>query len=73
MSGGYEHGKIIIKQPGLSLPLGTMIELKIPNCYTTINLHDKFYVIQEGKVIDVWAYWSDRLSWKKSVVLVYLN
>jgi D-serine deaminase-like pyridoxal phosphate-dependent protein len=51
---GDEHGKIIINQPGISLPLGTEIELMIPHCDPSINLHDKFYVIQNDKVIDVW-------------------
>jgi NOL1/NOP2/fmu family ribosome biogenesis protein/23S rRNA U2552 (ribose-2'-O)-methylase RlmE/FtsJ len=32
-----------------------MIELQIPHCDPTINLHDKFYVIQNDKVIDVAA------------------
>jgi D-serine deaminase-like pyridoxal phosphate-dependent protein len=51
---GDEHGKIVINQSCISLPLATMIELQIPHCDPTINLHDKFYVIQNDKVIDVW-------------------
>ena len=48
---GDEHGKVI----GENLPaVGDVIEMIVPHCDPTINLHDKFYVVENDIVIDIW-------------------
>lgn len=48
---GDEHGKVT----GESLPeIGDVIEMIVPHCDPTINLHDKFYVVENDIVVDVW-------------------
>ena len=48
---GDEHGKIT----GKNLPVvGEVIEMIVPHCDPTINLHDKFYITENDIVIDVW-------------------
>ncbi len=51
---GDEHGKITAL-PGGTLPQnGDVLELIVPHCDPTINLHDKFHIIQNGHVVDTW-------------------
>lgn len=51
---GDEHGKITPIN-GAKLPKsGDVIELIVPHCDPTINLFDKFYIIENGIVVDVW-------------------
>ncbi|WP_017219705.1 DSD1 family PLP-dependent enzyme [Moritella dasanensis] len=48
---GDEHGKV----SGDNLPnVGGMIEMIVPHCDPTINLHDKFYVVEDDIVVEVW-------------------
>ncbi len=48
---GDEHGKVT----GSSLPVvGDLIEMIVPHCDPTINLFDKFYVIENDVVVDIW-------------------
>jgi D-serine deaminase-like pyridoxal phosphate-dependent protein len=48
---GDEHGKIT----GRSLPnIGDVIEMIVPHCDPTINLHDKFYLTENDIVVDIW-------------------
>ena len=48
---GDEHGKIT----GKYLPnIGEVIEMVVPHCDPTINLHDKFYVTENDIVVDIW-------------------
>lgn len=52
---GDEHGKIESANSSSLLPkLGEVLELVIPHCDPTINLFDKFYIIENDVVIDVW-------------------
>lgn len=52
---GDEHGKIERANVKTLLPkLGDVLELRISHCDPTINLFDKFYIIENDTVIDVW-------------------
>ncbi|MCX5878718.1 MAG: DSD1 family PLP-dependent enzyme, partial [Deltaproteobacteria bacterium] len=51
---GDEYGKISFAQEVDVSPLGSVLELIVSHCDPTINLFDRFYVAQNGKVIDVW-------------------
>ena len=51
---GDEHGKIY-HPPDASKPsLGEIIELLLPHCDPTINLHDCIWVTRKNNVIDRW-------------------
>ncbi len=51
---GDEHGKITALN-NTSLPTnGDVIELIVPHCDPTINLFDKFYIVEDDVVIDAW-------------------
>lgn len=48
---GDEHGRVT----GEHLPdVGEVIEIIVPHCDPTINLHDKFYVVENDIVVDIW-------------------
>ncbi len=50
---GDEHGKLTFAN-GNPLALGDKIELIPSHCDTTINLHDRYYVTRDGRVVAVW-------------------
>lgn len=51
---GDEHGKITADK-GCELPKnGDVLELIVPHCDPTINLYDKFYIVNNGVVEDTW-------------------
>ena len=47
-----EHGKLFF--PGEKPALGERIELCLPHCDPTINLHDEIHVIDHGKLVGRW-------------------
>lgn len=51
---GDEYGRIRYEESAGTPRLGSIIELIVSHCDPTINLFDRFYVTQNGKVIDVW-------------------
>lgn len=51
---GDEHGKITTDKD-CELPRnGEVLELIVPHCDPTINLYDKFYIVNNGVVEDIW-------------------
>ena len=51
---GDEHGKLTLT-PGTAKPaLGELVELSVSHCDPTINLFDRFHVVQAGVVVDCW-------------------
>lgn len=51
---GDEHGKITADK-NYELPKnGEVLELIVPHCDPTINLYDKFYIVDNGVVEDIW-------------------
>ncbi len=51
---GDEHGKITA-DANVALPKnGEVLELIVPHCDPTINLYDKFYIVDNGVVKDIW-------------------
>ncbi len=51
---GDEHGKITTVA-GTKLPLcGEVLELIVPHCDPTINLFDRFFIVENNRVVDVW-------------------
>jgi D-serine deaminase-like pyridoxal phosphate-dependent protein len=51
---GDEHGKITAETHCQLPENGDLLELVVPHCDPTINLYDKFYIVKNGMVVDVW-------------------
>lgn len=51
---GDEHGKITADNECELPKNGEVLELIVPHCDPTINLYDKFYMINNGVVEDIW-------------------
>tara|TARA_B100000686_G_C16798316_1_gene984072 strand:- start:1301 stop:2446 length:1146 start_codon:yes stop_codon:yes gene_type:complete len=51
---GDEHGKIILGQTNSFLKPGDLIELIVPHCDPTINLHDYYYCVRGDTLVDIW-------------------
>jgi D-serine deaminase-like pyridoxal phosphate-dependent protein len=49
-----EEHTVFDVDPDCGLELGQRVELLPSYCPTTINLHDVYYVVQDGVVIDIW-------------------
>ncbi len=49
-----EHGHLLCETGEPRLKVGDKVELYPSHICTTINLHDKMYVVQEDEVADVW-------------------
>jgi len=52
--GGDEHGKLLFEQPRGDIRVGDKFELVPSHCDTTINLHDIYYVVRDGRLEDIW-------------------
>ena len=48
-----EHGNMTA-DPSVTLKPGDKIELLPTHCCTTVNLHDQYYAVRNGRVEDVW-------------------
>lgn len=51
---GDEHGMIHFSGENKKLKVGDLVELVVSHCDPTVNLFDKFYVIRNGRVADIW-------------------
>ena len=51
---GDEHGKITVLDKTKLPSNGDVLELIVPHCDPTINLFDKFFIVEDGAVVDVW-------------------
>lgn len=50
-----EHGKIEFASPNTDLKVGDKIELFVSHGCTTINLHDRYYGVRDGRLEAVWS------------------
>ncbi|MBI3987329.1 MAG: DSD1 family PLP-dependent enzyme [Lentisphaerae bacterium] len=51
---GDEHGKIVCAAGAPKPALGSRVELVVSHCDPTVNCFDRYYVIRQGRVVDVW-------------------
>jgi D-serine deaminase-like pyridoxal phosphate-dependent protein len=51
---GDEHGIVQTTHGALGLDLGDRVELQPSHCDTTVNLYDRYVVVKDGMVPDVW-------------------
>lgn len=54
MFAGDEYGKLIFDGPRHDVRVGDVIELVPSHCDTTVNLHDVYWVVRDGRLEDVW-------------------
>ena len=50
-----EHGEIALSGPARELRVGDKIELIPGHGCTTVNLYDRFHVMRDGRLADIWA------------------
>jgi D-serine deaminase-like pyridoxal phosphate-dependent protein len=51
---GDEDGKITADKHCKLPKNGDVLELIVPHCDPTINLYDKFYIVNNGVIEDIW-------------------
>lgn len=51
---GDEHGGIKLSEGAARPKLGDLVLLVAPHCDPTVNLHDRFHVVQGETLIDIW-------------------
>lgn len=50
-----EHARLEALDPAaVSLRPGDRLRLLPTHCCTTVNLHDRYYVVREGRLVDIW-------------------
>lgn len=49
-----EHGSLQV-EPGVTLQVGERVELLPSHVCTTVNLHDWYYVLRDGALVEAWA------------------
>jgi 3-hydroxy-D-aspartate aldolase len=50
-----EHGTIALLSPETNIPLGTRLKLIPSHCDPTVNLHDQYICVRNGRVEAIWA------------------
>lgn len=51
---GDEHGAVRFAAGTNRPPLGGLINFVAPHCDPTVNLHDRFHVMKDGRLVDIW-------------------
>jgi D-serine deaminase-like pyridoxal phosphate-dependent protein len=51
---GDEHGALLVSDGTQRPAIGDLITLVAPHCDPTVNLHDRFHVIQGERLVDIW-------------------
>jgi D-serine deaminase-like pyridoxal phosphate-dependent protein len=51
---GDEMGRVVLADPTARLSVGTRIACIVPHCDPNVNLFDRYLVVEDGKLVDVW-------------------
>ena len=51
---GDEHGALRFAEGAARPQLGDLVTLVAPHCDPTVNLHDRFHLVQDGRLVDIW-------------------
>jgi 3-hydroxy-D-aspartate aldolase len=51
---GDEHGGLRFDAGATRPPVGELVTLVAPHCDPTVNLHDWFHVMRDGRLVDIW-------------------
>lgn len=49
-----EHGKVEFSSPNADIKIGSKLEFVVSHGCTTINLHDRYYALRDGRIEAVW-------------------
>ena len=49
-----EHGEVAVSGPAEELRVGDKIELVPRHGCTTVNLYERFHVVEDGRLVDLW-------------------
>jgi D-serine deaminase-like pyridoxal phosphate-dependent protein len=49
-----EHGIVDVNPQVISPVVGARVEIIPSHCCTTVNLHDRYYVVRNGHLVDIW-------------------
>ena len=49
-----EHGRCDVEQGPCDLKLGDQVWLLPTHCCTTVNLHDRYWCVRDGRLMDTW-------------------
>jgi D-serine deaminase-like pyridoxal phosphate-dependent protein len=49
-----EHGIVLVDPEKAHPEVGTCLEIVPSHVCTTVNLHDRYYVVQDDKLVDIW-------------------
>lgn len=52
--GGDEHGILLLKDPAREFKVGDTVEFIPSHCDTTVNLHNVFWAVRNGRIEAVW-------------------
>ena len=51
---GDEHGGLRLGAGAARPAVGDLVTLVAPHCDPTVNLHDWFHVMDDGRLVDIW-------------------
>jgi len=51
---GDEHGKLFVPEGAPRPALGARIECATPHCDPTVNLHDRYHVVEGDTLVEIW-------------------
>jgi 3-hydroxy-D-aspartate aldolase len=51
---GDEHGGLRFPAAAARPAVGDLVTLVAPHCDPTVNLHDCFHVMSDGRLLDLW-------------------
>ncbi len=51
---GDEYGRVSVPDEGVRLKPGDTVELVVSHCDPTINMFDRYFVIRDRRVADIW-------------------
>jgi D-serine deaminase-like pyridoxal phosphate-dependent protein len=51
---GDEHGALRFAEGAARPQLGDFVTLVAPHCDPTVNLHDRFHLVRDGRLVDIW-------------------
>ena len=49
-----EHGKVALEEPSLGPKIGDKVEVFPSHVCTTVNLHDRYFALEDDQVVAVW-------------------
>ncbi|MFO1068101.1 MAG: DSD1 family PLP-dependent enzyme [Geminicoccaceae bacterium] len=51
---GDHFGKVVLPDPTLRLPVGTLLACIVPHCDPNVNLYDYYHCVRGDRLVDLW-------------------